>query len=141
MVVLGVTLACSRSPQQPEAIEKQAAQPSPGDGSAPDAARIYRLNCERCHRADGQGIAGIAPPIDDNETVAARDPGGLIRSVLYGVRGKTVQGREYPGGMPGFAGVLSDEEVAALTNYVRSRWGPAAPRVTPADVQQERKEE
>lgn len=120
----------------------------PGRGPAPmasapvnaalDPERLYAMNCGRCHLPDGRGVAGIAPPLKDDPVVTDRDAGELIRVVLYGVGGKTVAGQEYPSRMPGFSEILSDEEIAAVVNHTRTRWGQHDSRVTPADVQKER---
>ncbi|HEX9210438.1 MAG TPA: cytochrome c, partial [Bradyrhizobium sp.] len=45
------------------------------------------------------------------------------------------------GEMPAYARQLSDEQVAAVTNYIRNSWGNAAPLVTPAQVAKARKQE
>jgi mono/diheme cytochrome c family protein len=37
-------------------------------------------------------------------------------------------------GMPGFADKLSDEQAAALVNYLRAAWGGQKPDVTAATV-------
>ena len=43
--------------------------------------------------------------------------------------------------MPAYAKQLSDEQIAAVTNYIRNSWGNAAPLVTPAQVAKARKQE
>ena len=86
----------------------------------------------------GEGVAGMAPPLEDDNVVTAKDPGELIRIVLYGTGGKTIGGQEYPSRMPGFSEILNDEEIAAVVNYTRMSWGHRASRITAADVQKER---
>ena len=57
-------------------------------------------------------------------------PFNILAAVLAGIpaRGSLMA-------MPGFAGSLSDEDVADLANYVRTSWGnAAAPNATPAMV-------
>jgi len=45
------------------------------------------------------------------------------------------------GEMPGYAKQLSDDEIAAVTNYIRNSWGNAAPLVTPSQVAKARGQE
>jgi mono/diheme cytochrome c family protein len=40
--------------------------------------------------------------------------------------------------MPAFAWVMSDEQVAAVVNYIRNSWGNSAAIVSAGDVQKER---
>lgn len=106
--------------------------------AASPGARLYADQCARCHNASGEGLPRKAPPLPGDPVVAARDPAELIRAVLDGVGGKTIRGEEYPARMPAFRLLLNDEQVAAVVNYVRSRWGRQPPTVTPAHVQEER---
>lgn len=73
---------------------------------------LYRAICQGCHMPDGQGAAGAGryPALAKNETLAA--PGYAVQLVVYGRKG-----------MPGFGGFLSDAQVAAVVNYVRSHFG------------------
>lgn len=43
--------------------------------------------------------------------------------------------------MPGYAKQPSDDEIAAVTNYIRNSWGNAGLLVTPAQVARARKRE
>ncbi len=63
---------------------------------------LYLLNCWGCHRANGEGIAGTAPPL--------RDAADFLR-----VKG----GREYLIEVPGVAeSALTDAQVAEVMNWV-----------------------
>ena len=51
--------------------------------------------------------------------------------MLYGLSGEIeVQGKTYRGAMPSFKGKLSEEELAAVTSYVRNSWGNSADPVS-----------
>lgn len=113
------------------------AAPAGGDLAALGA-QIYSANCARCHQPDGQGLPGVAPPLKGDPVVTAREPGEHIRTVLGGASGRIIAGKQYPGKMPAFADLLSDEEIAAVINHERTSWGNSAPAVTPADVRKER---
>lgn len=91
------------------------------------AAKLYLDNCSGCHQAKGRGIPGTFPPLAGNGVVLAPDPADIVRVVLWGV---PMRNGYVP--MPGFASALSDEQVAALANYVRTSWGNAAPANTTA---------
>lgn len=91
------------------------------------AARLYLDNCSGCHQAKGRGIPGTFPPLAGNGVVLASDPADIVRVVLWGV---PMQNGYVP--MPGFASALSDQQVAALANYVRTSWGNSAPANTTA---------
>ena len=86
-------------------------------------ARVYAANCQNCHTADGSG-RGMYPPIQ-NQTVHLGAEGGrgfLVDLVLYGL-----YTGEYGAPMPPMP-ELSDAEVAAVTNYVLTRFSEAPPR-------------
>ena len=86
----------------------------------------YLRNCQNCHTADGSG-RGMYPPIQ-NQAAHLRADGGpgdggrgyLIDLVLYGLHTG-----EYGAPMPPMP-ELSDAEIAAVTNYLLTRF--AAPR-------------
>lgn len=105
----------------PQAASKMTA------GAHDRGAKLYVDNCIACHQDKGAGMAGAIPPLAGNPAVLAAGPGDVIRVVLEGI---AAAGKF--GAMPGFAGALSDRDVADLTNYVRSSWGnTAAPNATP----------
>lgn len=80
--------------------------------SEQDGEGLYRAICQGCHMPDGQGArgAGAYPALAANPRLAAA-PYPVV-NVLRGLRG-----------MPSFAAYLSDEQVAAVTNYVRTHLG------------------
>jgi mono/diheme cytochrome c family protein len=94
------------------------------------AARLYADNCATCHQGDGKGTAGAIPPLVGNPAVVGTEPFNVIAAVLEGIpaRGNMVA-------MPGFAGMLTDQDIADITNYVRASWGNnAAVKATPGLV-------
>jgi mono/diheme cytochrome c family protein/glucose/arabinose dehydrogenase len=81
-------------------------------------------HCVTCHQSTGEGVAGIYPPLKTSEWVAG-DSDRLIKIVLQGLMGEiVVNGQTYRGDttppMPGFAGMLTDQEVAGVLTYTRS---------------------
>ena len=115
-----------------------AGTPAAGFDWAALGAQIYGANCARCHQPEGQGLAGAYPPLKSDPVVLARDPTEHIRTVLNGASGRVIDGKQYPGKMPAFAELLSDEELAAVINHERSSWDNNAPHITPEDVKKER---
>ena len=106
-----------------------------GTGSKPPkspGARLYAANCLACHQANGQGVAGVQPPLAGTP-VPLGDPNALIGWVLYGERPSTLPRGQYSGVMPQFS-YLSDNDLAVLLTYVRSSFGNQAGAVTPEMV-------
>jgi mono/diheme cytochrome c family protein len=100
-----------------------AAQANSGPTAAapPDApgAAIYAAACATCHES------GRSPPYGGinlglSTAISAPDPRNLANIVLSGVR--PVAGERSPI-MPGFANSMDDAQIAALANYLRSRFG------------------
>lgn len=84
---------------------------------------IYTNVCIACHQPDGNGIEGIYPALNGNALVTLEDPTVFISTVLTG-----------RGGMPAFSGPYDDEEIAAITSFVRQNWENDASAVSPEQV-------
>jgi mono/diheme cytochrome c family protein len=97
-------------------------------------ARIYKERCEKCHGASGRGGFLAGPPLAGSAVVQGEDPVSLINSVLHGPT--IAKGVSYGAweSMSAYADVLSDADVAAVSNYVRGSWGNEAGPVSVADV-------
>jgi mono/diheme cytochrome c family protein len=77
-----------------------------------DGAKLYQAICQGCHMPQGQGAkgAGFYPALANNARLAS---GAYpTYAVLAGLRG-----------MPPFAERLSDQQVAAVVNHVRTNFG------------------
>jgi cytochrome c553 len=96
--------------------------------------RLYKDHCSGCHQADGQGEPRVYPPLADNEAILMGNPVNAIRITLNGGFPPSTAGNPRPYGMPPFAHVLRDYEVAAVVTYIRSSWGNHAAMVTPVEV-------
>lgn len=95
---------------------------------------VYKRNCQACHQAGGQGLGAAFPPLAGSEWVKG-SPERLSAIVLYGLSGEIeVQGTTYRGAMPSFDGKLSEEELAAVTSYIRSSWGNGADPIKPKTI-------
>jgi cytochrome c oxidase cbb3-type subunit 2 len=105
-----------------------------GDTTSGKGAEVYSSRCAGCHGADGEGSPGLFPPLKGDPVVTAEDPAQHITTVLFGLRGKTIDGVAYPVAMPAHQSVLTDAEIAAVINYERTSWGNHARTVTAEDV-------
>jgi mono/diheme cytochrome c family protein len=97
-------------------------------------ARIYKDRCAECHQASGEGVARIYPPLAANPAILMRNPVNAIRITLNGGFPPSTQGNPRPYGMPPFAHVLSDGDVAAVVTYIRGAWDNRAAPVSTAEV-------
>ncbi len=78
--------------------------------------------CAACHLADGAGIPGAFPPINNRVAIIAGLQGGreyLITVLSSGLMG-TIEagGGQFFGVMPGNKGLMSAADIAAARNYV-----------------------
>jgi mono/diheme cytochrome c family protein len=73
---------------------------------------VYQHVCQGCHMPGGVGAVGAAriPALAGNPRLAAA--GYPVAMVLRG-----------NGGMPWFNGMLTDAQIAAVVNYVRTNFG------------------
>ena len=92
-----------------------------------DGEAIYRNVCAGCHMPDGRGATGAYPALFRNAKLEAAGYPVLL----------VVNGRK---AMPDFGRLLSDDQVAAVVNYIRSNFGNAyADRVSVNDVKAARR--
>lgn len=103
--------------------EEEVADAAPSRGGH----AVYLNNCASCHQVDGRGIEGAVPPLAGNGSVTAEEPDNVIKVVLRGL-----QARGGYGPMPGFGADLSDGQIAAVTDYVRTAWQNDGPTGTEA---------
>lgn len=93
---------------------------------------IYNTYCMSCHMSEGEGIAGVYPPLAGSDYLMA-DKERSIQGVMYGMSGEIeVNGQVYNNQMPNMN--LSDEEVTHVLNYVRNSWGNEGEVVTFEEV-------
>lgn len=98
--------------------------------------RIYIERCAACHGAQLEGQAhwrtrgpdGLlpAPPHDASGHTWHHPDDVLFRITKFGVA-KAANLADYRSAMPGFEGVLSDEDILAVLSWIKSRW-PASIR-------------
>ena len=115
------------TPDRKRQGEAALAQAKSGAAAAPQAnavgASIYAAACASCHEG------GRPPPYGGinlglSTAIASPDPRNLANIVLSGVR--PLEGERSPI-MPGFADSMNDTQIAALLNFLRTRFGNQAP--------------
>jgi mono/diheme cytochrome c family protein len=101
-------------------------------------AKLYSDHCQECHMRSGRGGLFSAPPLSASAVVQAQDPASLINVILYGP--EEPKDRSFGGWqtMQPYKDVLSDAQIAAVSNYVRGSWKNRAAAVTPAQVARQR---
>jgi mono/diheme cytochrome c family protein len=92
---------------------------------------IYAQNCASCHGADLEGEADWrtanpdgtlrAPPHDETGHTWHHADELLFRITKFGTA-KAAGLTDYQSNMPGFEGVLSDEEIVAVLSWIKAQW-------------------
>ncbi|AKH38195.1 MULTISPECIES: c-type cytochrome [Nitrosomonas] len=101
--------------------------------------KIYETHCQDCHGSFGQGAPGAYPPLAGNRSVTLASPINVIRSILYGGYAPVTASNPRPYGMPPFAHILNDEEIALVLSYIRNAWGNRGSIITSVQVDRSRK--
>jgi mono/diheme cytochrome c family protein len=96
--------------------------------------KLYEKHCQDCHGEDGMGAAGVYPALANNRSVLLASPLNTIHSVLDGGFLPSTGGMPRPYGMPPYANVLNNEEVALVVSYIRNAWGNHASLVSAVQV-------
>lgn len=99
---------------------------------------IYEERCADCHGGQGEGRGGAYPPLAGNRAVTLPVTANLVQVVLHGGFAPATAGNPRPFGMPPYATLLSDADVAAVLTYVRGSWGNRAAPVSELAVSQQR---
>ncbi|MGR3508515.1 MAG: cytochrome c [Sulfitobacter sp.] len=104
---------------------------------------LYQENCASCHGSNLEGQADWkirlpngrlpAPPHDESGHTWHHPDRVLVEIVNRGTA--AIVGGGYESDMPGFGDVLSDEEVIAILDYIKSTW-PARARNAQAKITQ-----
>ncbi|WP_408583770.1 c-type cytochrome [Paraburkholderia tropica] len=95
-------------------------------------------NCAACHRTSGSGYDSTFPKLALSSVVNADDPTSLIHIVLDGAQMPWTNAAPTHYSMPGFAGRLTDRDIADVLTFVRSSWGNHAALVSAGQVRKVR---
>lgn len=91
---------------------------------------VYVDQCEACHMENGEGLAGVFPPLKGNTAVHSHDPASLVRVVLEGADSARTSHSPEGFAMPGFADKLNNTEIADVLTYMRGSFGNQAAAVS-----------
>ncbi len=113
--------------------------PAPPPALMAQGAQLYRDHCAACHGDGGEGGAladgrRVVPALAGNRAVVMNPPANLVRAIALGGFGAATEANPRPFGMPPFAHVLNDEQLAAVASYLRASWGAQAAPVSAFDV-------
>jgi mono/diheme cytochrome c family protein len=95
--------------------------PPPGvsTSSPADGAVVYAQNCARCHGVSGQGVTNNFPNLAGDQAIIDGKPSDAISMVAGGFR----PWHPNQSAMPSFETTLTPQQIAAVTNYIRTAWG------------------
>ena len=108
-----------------------ASHKSGGGGNNPRGKLVFEGACVSCHGWTGE--SPVSPMATLTGAAAVSDHGGtnIVQIVVSGTRRFTPEGAL---SMPAFGHAYSDEDIAAVANYVASRFGSEGTPVTGKDV-------
>jgi len=108
-----------------------------GGGNNPRGKLVFEGACVSCHGWSGE--SPVSPMATLTGAAAVSDLSGtnVVQIVLSGTRRLTPEGAL---SMPAFGNAYSDDEIAAVANYVASRFGAKDTAVTAKDVAKLREE-
>ncbi len=119
---------------QPAPVTRPApAAPKQGvaEDAYPKGKRIFEGACASCHSWTGQG--SLTPWATLTGGRAVNDPSAtnVAQVVISGANRRTPTGSSF---MPAFGHAYTDDEIAAVSNYVTARFGAQPSQVTPKTV-------
>jgi len=109
--------------------------PGPQDAQNGLGARIFEGACASCHQWNGQGQQTPYAALAGSQAV--NDPNGtnLVQVLLAGADLRAVHRSAF---MPGFGKAYTDQELAAVANYVIVHFGAKTGLVTPSQIHSSR---
>lgn len=120
------TSAIAQNP--PAATE---ASPQPGLGE-----QVFAGNCANCHDWDGKGVQSPYGSLLGSRTANDSDATNLMAILLAGSNAPLPVEHAF---MPSFARGHTDDELAAVANFVNNYFGNGTAHVTAADIDKARK--
>jgi nitrite reductase (NO-forming) len=134
---LAATVAMRAAPPAAGAPAAAIAAATPERAQLARGKAVYDSSCTACHQPDGKGVASVFPPLANSDFFQQR-PYEMAHIVLNGRSGEiVVNNAHYNGVMP--PQDLSDDDVAAVINFVSVDFNGGKSVVTPAQVRAMRK--
>ncbi|HEY0341933.1 MAG TPA: cytochrome c, partial [Steroidobacteraceae bacterium] len=113
---------------------------APGAEVLQTGENLYSVNCGTCHLPTGLGSTDerSGARLAGSPVVQAGSPAALINVILYGPQLAEPPLAKGWKPMEGFGDKLADDEVAALSTYLRNAWGNKGAAVTVEQVAKQR---
>jgi mono/diheme cytochrome c family protein len=105
--------------QEHDATDEVRGHAWPEDKNKLSGAQLYDGYCASCHQAKGEGANGL-PSLFHNTALGHANTDNLVMVMLDGVK-HTEDSPEVL--MPGFADLMTDQQMATLGNYVLTNYG------------------
>jgi mono/diheme cytochrome c family protein len=116
----------------PKPAGAAAASPTEGSVENLDGKRVFEGNCVSCHAWTGAGAIVYEAQLTGLRAVNDASAANVVQMILSGSATDDSQGgRPF---MPSFGAAYSDDEIAAVANYVTARFGSRPSHVTPDKV-------
>lgn len=96
-----------------EPANREDARDAQTSSLAEQGAAIYSLDCASCHGAEGEG--GVGPALNSQQFLTGADDDQISAIIAVGVPGSQMAAYSLD-----FGGVLTSEQIRALTTYLRS---------------------
>jgi nitrite reductase (NO-forming) len=94
---------------------------------------LYNGTCSVCHQQNGEGLAGVFPPLANSDYLMA-DTDRAIEIVLNGLTGPvTVNDSPFNSVMPPMS-QLNDDEIANILTFTLNNWGNEGDAVSSKEV-------
>jgi mono/diheme cytochrome c family protein len=128
-MALTTLIACSQDRLPEEVPPTATVEGRPLEELSPErrGEALYQANCQACHGSQqGEGRTAGAPPHNDIGHTWHHPDAQLKDWVLNG---------KFPGAMPPFKDVLTEEQVDTVLSYIKTWWTPDQ-RESQADISQ-----
>jgi mono/diheme cytochrome c family protein len=117
-------------PAQPDGPDAVPAHVAPAEAN-PLGAHVFALACAGCHLPSGQGRQSAWAALAGDHSAGDAAGVNTLQILAHGSVLETPTGEVF---MHSFAGAYTDEELAAVTNYVTAQFSGRAGAVTAKDV-------
>lgn len=123
-------------PRYASGTPNAAALNAPEKEGEPSGARLYAYYCASCHGGADRPVAPQYTAMTNESTVGAGSPNNIVMVILQG----THRVGDPKVRMPAYLNSFTDDQVAALANYLTARYGNTNAKVSASDVRRLREQ-